>query len=252
VENLSKSFVGARASRIQAVNNVSLAVSAGEIFGLLGESGCGKTTLARLILKLISPDSGKIYFQGEDIFSFDRSQTKKFRQQAQIVFQNPYASLNPRIKIGPAIAEPFLIHQRGGHQEAFKKATELLISVGLSEKDFFKYPHQFSAGARQRIALARALILNPGFLVLDEPVSSLDVTVQKQVLELLLELKNKFNLTYLFISHDIRIISNIATSVAVMKEGCLIESGPVEQVLKNPTAEYTRALLEVSDVPATL
>lgn len=244
VKNLSKKFASARAGEIRAVNDLSFEIRSGEILGIVGESGSGKTTLARLILNLIRPSAGQVHFKGKNIHQANSREIKEMRKKMQVVFQNPYASLNPRLRAGEIISEPLIIHKTATKKAAFERSADLLKKVGLGQDDVFKYPYQFSAGQRQRIAIARAIILEPEFLVLDEPVSSLDVTIQKQILELLLELKRRQNLTFLFISHDIKIISNISSHIGVMKEGQLVELGKTEEVLSQPQNEYTRKLLE--------
>ncbi|MDD4179739.1 MAG: ATP-binding cassette domain-containing protein [Candidatus Margulisbacteria bacterium] len=227
-KQLTKSF-----GKNNAVSDVSFAIERGEVLGLVGESGSGKSTLARLILKLIEPTSGEIIYHGID----------NVRRECQIVFQDPQTSLNPRIKIGEAIGEPLLVHGVLSPNLIPQKAQELLSIVKLPENYASRYPHELSGGERQRVGIARALALNPKFLILDEPVSSLDVSIQVDILKLLKELKQRLNLTYLFIAHDIHVIAYMSDRIAVMKEGWIVEIGGRDQVLNSPTEQYTKRLL---------
>jgi peptide/nickel transport system ATP-binding protein len=227
-----------------AVNDVSFDVYPGETLGLVGESGCGKTTLGRTLLKLVQPMAGKIIFEGQNITTLKGKPLQKLRREMQIVFQNPFSSLDPRIKVGEAIIEPLLIHGVGKNKEQRKeRAVELLERVGLSAGDMNRYPHQFSGGQRQRICIARALALNPKFIICDESVSALDVSVQAQVLNLLKELQEDFQLTYIFISHDLSVVKFMSDRILVMNQGKIVESGTAESIYLQPKQEYTQKLI---------
>ena len=240
-----KSFFGKVLQYTKAVDNVSFEIRQGETLGLVGESGCGKSTLGRTILKLIDPTSGKVEFNGQDVFSMGSSDLKKMRKDFQIIFQDPYSSLNPKMKIGDAVMEPMTIQNIFNTQAQRKdKVIELLEIVGMNADHYGRYPHQFSGGQRQRINIARTLSLNPKFIVCDESVSALDVSVQAQVLNLLSDLKKKFGLSYLFISHDISVIKHISDNVIVMKNGVIVEKGDAESIYHNPKQEYTQRLIE--------
>lgn len=239
-----KKLFGKATSFIKAVNDVSFDVYAGETIGLVGESGCGKTTLGRALLRLVDATSGSILLKGENILAKSSAAFKQQRKDLQIVFQDPYSSLNPRISIGDAIAEPMLVHQLQPNQKKAKeKVVELLEKVNLSANHFNRYPHEFSGGQRQRIVIARALALHPSFIVWDESVSALDVSVQAQVLNLLNDLKKEFNFTSIFISHDLSVVRYICDRIVVMNKGKIEESGLSEEVYFNPKSEYTRQLL---------
>lgn len=239
-----KKLFGKATSFIKAVNDVSFDVYAGETIGLVGESGCGKTTLGRALLRLVDATSGSILLKGENILAKSSNAFKQQRKDLQIVFQDPYSSLNPRISIGDAIAEPMLVHQLQPNQKKAKeKVVELLEKVNLSANHFNRYPHEFSGGQRQRIVIARALAVHPSFIVWDESVSALDVSVQAQVLNLLNDLKKEFNFTSIFISHDLSVVRYICDRIVVMNKGKIEESGLSEEVYFNPKSEYTRQLL---------
>lgn len=230
--------------RLTAVDGVTFSVLPGETFAIVGESGCGKTTLARMLLRLIEPDSGKIQFDGVDILALAEAALRSRRRQMQMIFQDPFASLNPRMRVGEIVGEPLAIHEPNLSSVARREhAVAMLKRVGLDEDSAKRYPHEFSGGQRQRIGIARALILRPKLVVADEPVSALDVSVGAQVLLLLEELQREFGLTYIFISHSLPVVAQVASSVAVMRAGQFVECGAVEQILHRPTNDYTRELL---------
>jgi peptide/nickel transport system ATP-binding protein len=239
-----KGIFSRKKSTVKAVDNVSLVVYPGETLGLVGESGCGKTTLGRSILHLQMPTSGKITFKGQDISSLNRGEMRQMRRKLQIIFQDPYSSLNPRITAGRAIMEPMTVHNLNGNNKQRKEKTlELLQKVGLLPEHFNRYPHEFSGGQRQRICIARALATNPEFIICDESVSALDVSVQAQVLNLLNDLKREFGFTYIFISHDLSVVKFMSDRMMVMKEGKVIEEGEADEIYKHPKSDYTRALI---------
>ncbi|RYG00292.1 MAG: ABC transporter ATP-binding protein, partial [Chitinophagaceae bacterium] len=239
---VSKNLLGKPTTFTKAVKDVSFEVFKGETLGLVGESGCGKTTLGRTLLRLIKPTSGNIFYEGKDIAALDSSTMRKMRNDLQIVFQDPYSSLNPRITIGSAIAEPLRL-QGNSSRIAREKVIELLEKVNLQADHFSRYPHEFSGGQRQRIVIARALAMNPSFLVCDESVSALDVSVQAQVLNLLNDLKKEFGFTVVFISHDLGVVKYISDRIMVMNKGMIEEIGDAEQLYNNPAKEYTRKLV---------
>jgi oligopeptide transport system ATP-binding protein len=238
-------------ARFTAVDGVSFEVARGETFAVVGESGCGKTTLARMLLRLIEPDSGELQFEGRDLLALRGADLRAARRQMQMVFQDPYASLNPRMRVGEIVSEPLAIHDPAltGNQR-LDRTVAILRRVGLTEEAMQRYPHEFSGGQRQRIGIARALILQPKLIVADEPVSALDVSVGAQVLLLLQELQREFALTYVFISHSLPVVAQVATRIAVMRAGQFVEVGLSEQVLNQPQNEYTRELLSaVPELP---
>jgi peptide/nickel transport system ATP-binding protein/oligopeptide transport system ATP-binding protein len=236
-------------SIVRAVDSVTFSIDEGETFGLVGESGSGKTTTGRCILRLIEPTSGEVAFKGENVLAFDRERMRQARRDMQIVFQDPYSSLNPRMRAGAIVEEPLVIHGAGSRTGRQERVAELFRLVGLDPDQRVRYPHQFSGGQRQRIGLARALALNPSLIIADEPVSSLDVSVQAQVINLLKDLQQCLNLTYLFIAHDLRLVRHICERVAVMYRGRIVEMGHTEALFEAPAHPYTRALLSAIPVP---
>jgi oligopeptide/dipeptide ABC transporter ATP-binding protein len=245
---LSSGLFNHRKRIIYAVNNVDLQIFKGETLGLVGESGCGKSTLARLMIRLEKPFSGYIAFKGENIFSYDKEELKAYRRNVQIIFQDPYSSLNPRKSALSIIKEPLTIHRIGDKKTRSEAALEIMAKVGLSKEQANRYSHEFSGGQRQRIGIARALVLNPELVIADEPVSSLDVSIQAQILNLLKDLKHDYNLTYLFISHDLNVIRYISDRVAVMYLGKIVELALNSDIYNRPLHPYTRMLL--SAVPS--
>jgi oligopeptide transport system ATP-binding protein len=235
-------------TRVTAVDDVSFRIDEGETFGLVGESGSGKTTTGRCMLRLVEPSSGAVRFRGDDVLALSSRRMREARRQMQIVFQDPYSSLNPRMRARQIVEEPLIIHKMGGRDERRTRVAELFSLVGLDPAHLERYPHQFSGGQRQRIGLARALALNPSFLILDEPVSALDVSVQAQVVNLLMDLQARLTLTYLFIAHDLRLVEHICGRVAVMYLGKIVEMGPTAAIFAAPQHPYTRALLSAIPV----
>jgi oligopeptide/dipeptide ABC transporter ATP-binding protein len=249
IKDLKKYFPVPHKQVVRAVDGVSFTINRGETLGLVGESGCGKTTVGRCILRLIEPTSGEIRFDGRDLLKLGRGEMRAIRRRMQIIFQDPYSSLNPRMKVGSIIAEPLEIHRVGDRRERKDRVAELLRVVGLDPDYANRYPHQFSGGQRQRIGIARALALNPDFIVADEPVSALDVSVQAQVVNLMQDLQERFGLTYLFISHGLAVVKHISTRVGVMYLGKLVELAPAEEIYANPLHPYTQALLRAIPIP---
>lgn len=249
VKNLVKSFpvggglLGSSKGEVKAVNDVSFTISRGETLGVVGESGCGKTTLGRTILRLLEPTSGTVEFDGVDISKLSPKELRDLRRRMQIVFQDPFSSLNPRMTVGDSVKEGILVHKIAQGEKAEKRVKSLFEEVGLNPDLTSRYPHEFSGGQRQRIGIARALAVEPEFIVLDEPVSALDVSVQSQVINLLQDLQRDRGLTYFFVAHDLSVVEHIANRVAVMYLGKLVEIGPSEEVYSRPTMPYTEALL---------
>ena len=232
-----------KAPPVRAVDDVSFAIAPGETFGLVGESGCGKTTTGRCVLRLIEPTSGEIRFKDLDVRKLSAGELRRARRHFQIVFQDPYSSLNPRMRVGTIVEEPLVIHKVGTREERRARVRQLFELVGLNPADVLKYPHEFSGGQRQRIGIARALALEPSLVVADEPVSALDVSVQAQVVNLLLDLQQRLGLTYLFVAHDLRLVRQVCNRVAVMYRGRLVEVAPAARVFDAPVHPYTKALL---------
>ncbi len=234
---------------VRAVDGVSLAIRPGETLGLVGESGCGKSTLGRLILRLIEPTTGEIFFDGEPLLALGPRELRRRRRQMQMVFQDPYGSLNPRMRVGTIVGEGLAIHGIGTRAERLDRVRQLLAMVELPPDAIDRYPHEFSGGQRQRIGIARALAVEPRFLVADEAVSALDVSIQAQILNLLQELQRRLGLTMLFIAHDLRIVEHVSDRVAIMYLGRIVETGPRSEIYTNPRHPYTRALLSAVPVP---
>ncbi len=254
VRHLTKEFTRqkgmfGKATAVRAVDDVTFHINEGETFGLVGESGSGKTTTGRCILRLIEPTSGEVRFKNEDVLAFSKQRLREARREMQIVFQDPYSSLNPRMRVQEIVEEPLVIHRTGTRAERRARVVELFELVGLEPSQLSRYPHQFSGGQRQRIGLARALALNPSLVIADEPVSALDVSVQAQVVNLLMDLQARLNLTYLFIAHDLRLVRHICSRVAVMYLGRIVEMGQTEAIFAAPAHPYTRALLSAIPVP---
>jgi peptide/nickel transport system ATP-binding protein/oligopeptide transport system ATP-binding protein len=253
VRHLVKHFVRKQGlfrppSVVTAVDDVSFAVEEGEMFGLVGESGSGKSTTGRCILRLIEPSSGEVLFRGENVLELSRPRMRLARRDMQIVFQDPYSSLNPRMRVGDIVEEPLVIHRLGAKAERRARVADLFSLVGLEADHLRRYPHEFSGGQRQRIGIARALALNPALIIADEAVSALDVSIQAQVVGLMMELKERLKLTYLFIAHDLRLVENICDRVAVMYLGRIVEMGRTGALFSHPTHPYTRALLSAVPV----
>lgn len=238
-----------RDAAVRAVNGVTFSVERGETFGLVGESGSGKTTTGRCVLRLLEPTSGEVRFEGRDLLAMRGRELRRMRRQMQVVFQDPFSSLNPRMRARQIVEEPLVIHRRGRAAERRERVAELFQLVGLDPSHLERYPHEFSGGQRQRIGLARALALEPAFIVADEPVAALDVSVQAQIVNLLLDLQQRLTLTYLFIAHDLRLVEHICDRVAVMYRGRIVEMARTASLFDTPAHPYTRALLSAIPVP---
>jgi oligopeptide transport system ATP-binding protein len=256
VRNLKKYFpvkkgmlVDRTVDHVKAVDDVSFEIPRGETLGLVGESGSGKSTTGYCVLKLLKPTAGSIRFQGQELTKLGGEEMRRVRRDLQIVFQDPYASLNPRMTVGDIVAEPLLVHKIGDRKSRRRSVEQLLEVVGFNPDFVNRYPHEFSGGQRQRIGIARALALNPSLIVCDEPVSALDVSIQAQILNLLKDLQGDFGLTYLFIAHDLAVVRTMSDRIAVMNRGEIVEEGPAEEVYTNPKDEYTKALLAAVPVP---
>jgi len=256
VKNLKKHFpvkkgllINRTVDHVRAVDDVSFEIREGETLGLVGESGSGKSTAGYCILKLLKPTSGSVRFDGEELTTMPRNELRRMRRDMQIVFQDPYASLNPRMTIGDIVGEPLVVHRIGDRQRRRRTVEELLEVVGFNPDFVNRYPHEFSGGQRQRIGIARALALNPRLIVCDEPVSALDISIQAQILNLLKDLQREFFLSYLFIAHDLAVVKGMSDRIAVMNLGKIVEMGLADEVYTNPQSEYTKALLAAVPVP---
>jgi oligopeptide/dipeptide ABC transporter ATP-binding protein len=245
----SKGFFSKNNKAIRAVDGISFRIPKGETLGLVGESGCGKSTTGKLLLRLLEPTAGRSFFKGRDIYKLKKKELQKLRREMQVIFQDPFSSLNMRMNVEKIISEPLEIHKIGGKIERKKKVAELMELVGLSPEDAGRFPHEFSGGQRQRIGIARALALNPLFIVADEPVSSLDVSMRAQILNLMKDLREKLGLTCLFIGHDLSTVKFLCDSVAVMYLGKIVEMGPKESVFLDPRHPYTQTLLSAVTIP---
>ncbi len=246
---LHKGVLGASKEVIKAVDGVDFYIKRGETLGLVGESGCGKTTTGKLILRLEEPTSGEVFFENRNVFHLSKKELRELRPRMQIIFQDPYGSLNPRMNVKSIIAEGLRCHKIETKKRVEERVAELLEMVGLHPDDMYRYPHEFSGGQRQRISIARALSVSPSFIIADEPVSSLDVSIQAQILNLLMKLKETLNLTYLFISHDLMVVKHISDRIAVMHRGKIVEIADRLQLFKNPCHPYTKTLLAAIPIP---
>jgi oligopeptide transport system ATP-binding protein len=254
IKSLKKFFPLAGASfrprsYVKAVNDVSFAIKPGETLGLVGESGCGKSTLGRTIVGLYPPDSGQVLFEGEDISGLSRKKMDKYRKNIQMIFQDPYSSLNPRFTVGDIIEEPLIVHKMFSPRERAEIVRDILELIGLKPDHIRRYPHEFSGGQRQRIGIARTLVLNPKFIVCDEPISALDVSIQAQIVNLLEKIQRERGISYLFIAHDLNMVRHVSHQVAVMYLGRMVEYGPAAEVYKDPWHPYTQALLSAAPIP---
>jgi oligopeptide transport system ATP-binding protein len=236
-------------ARVQAVDDVSLTVNEGETLGLVGESGCGKSTLCRTLLQLLAPTSGSVRFEGRELVGLSRREMRPIRKEMQMIFQDPYASLNPRKRVGQIVGDPLHLQGLASGNELKRQVQELLERVGLSSEHYNRYPHEFSGGQRQRIGIARALALKPKLIVADEPVSALDVSIQAQIINLLDDLQDEFKLTYIFVAHDLGVVRHVSDRIAVMYLGKIVETAPAEQLYTSPVHPYTEALLSAVPIP---
>lgn len=246
---ISKGIFGKREGYVRAVDGVSFSIKRGEAFGLVGESGSGKTTIGRTILRMNEKTEGKVLFNGIDIHSLSKKELRKLRPKMQYIFQDPYSSLNPRMRIGDAIAEPLIHHGLVSKEEAYDRVKEVMTMCGLASYHIDRFPHEFSGGQRQRIVIARAMALNPEFVVADEPVSALDVSIQAQIINLFSDLKDQKNLSYLFISHDLSVVEHLCSRIAIMYLGTIVEVATRDELFSNPIHPYTKALLSAIPIP---
>lgn len=245
---VEKGFFGKTNSFVHAVDDISFSINKGDTFGMVGESGCGKSTTGRLLMKLLDPTEGSLWFDGENITNLTNAEKRKYSREVQMIFQDPFASLNPRMKVKDLVMEPLIVHNELNKEKRKKSVSELLELVGLTASQGERYPHEFSGGQRQRVGIARALVLNPNFIIADEPVSALDVSIQSQILNLLQDIRSEFNLTYLFISHDLSVVEHICNKIGVMYLGKLAEVASKEMLFNQPKHPYTEALL--SSIPS--